>query len=106
MLLTGMTITFLREFGVGLWLTCPLWLSLALGITVLGQIAGRKERWTVFDCLLLVVCHRNHRGLRRSASGEPDIAHNRHPHRHYGSDVHRHPHRIGRACGYLRAGRP
>lgn len=49
MLLTGMTITFLREFGVGLWLTCPLWLSLALGITVLGQIAGRIERWTVFD---------------------------------------------------------
>jgi hypothetical protein len=44
-----MTITFLREFGVGLWLTCPLWLSLALGITVLGQIAGKKERWTVFD---------------------------------------------------------
>ena len=49
MLLTGMTITFLREFGVGLWLTCPLWLSLALGITVLGQIAGKKERWTVFE---------------------------------------------------------
>src|ERR1700757_1507978 len=43
-----MIITFLREFGVGLWLTC-LWLSLALGITVLGQIAGKKERWTVFD---------------------------------------------------------
>ena len=49
MLLTGMTITFLREFGVGLWLTCPLWLSLVLGITVLGQIAGKKERWTAFD---------------------------------------------------------
>ena len=44
-----MTITFLREFGVGLWLSCPLWLSLALGITVLGQIAGKKERWTVFE---------------------------------------------------------
>ncbi len=49
MLLTGMTITFLREFGVGLWLTCPLWLSLALGITVLGRIAGKKEGWTAFD---------------------------------------------------------
>ena len=48
-MLTGMTITFLREFGVGLWLTCPLWLSLALGITVLGQIAGKKERWSAFD---------------------------------------------------------
>lgn len=49
MLLTGLTITFLREFGVGLWLTCPLWLSLAMGITVLGQMAGRKERWTMSD---------------------------------------------------------
>jgi hypothetical protein len=48
-LLTGLTITFLREFGVGLWLTGPLWLSLGLGITVLGQIVGKKERWTVFD---------------------------------------------------------
>ena len=47
--LTGMTITFLREFGVGMWLTCSLWLSLALGITVLGQFAGKKERWTAFD---------------------------------------------------------
>jgi voltage-gated potassium channel len=44
-----MTFTFLREFGVGLWLTCPLWLSLALGITVLGRIAGKKEGWTAFD---------------------------------------------------------
>jgi uncharacterized membrane protein len=48
-LLTGMTFTFLREFGVGLWLTCPLWLSLALAITVLGRVAGKKERWTAFD---------------------------------------------------------
>jgi voltage-gated potassium channel len=44
-----MTFTFLREFAVGLWLTCPLWLSLALGITVLGRIAGKKEGWTAFD---------------------------------------------------------
>ena len=49
MLLTGMAITFVREFGIGLWLTCPLWLSLAMGIAGLGQIAGKKERWTVFD---------------------------------------------------------
>jgi hypothetical protein len=48
-LLTGVTITFLREFGVGLRLTCPLWLSLALGITVLGQVVGKKERWIAFD---------------------------------------------------------
>jgi voltage-gated potassium channel len=49
MLLTGVTITFLREFGVGLRLTCPLWLSLALGITVLGQVVGKKGRWIAFD---------------------------------------------------------
>ncbi len=49
MLLAGMTVTFLREFGVGLWLSCPLWLSLALGIAVLGQIAGRQDRWTAFE---------------------------------------------------------
>jgi len=48
-LLTEMAITFLREFGVGLRLTCPLWLSLALGIAVSGQIAGKKKRWTAFD---------------------------------------------------------
>jgi hypothetical protein len=42
MLLTGMTITFLREFEVGLWLTCPLWMSLALAITLLGQVAGKN----------------------------------------------------------------
>ena len=48
MLLTGMTFTFLREFEVVLWLTCPLWLSLALGINLLGRIAGKKEGWTAF----------------------------------------------------------
>jgi voltage-gated potassium channel len=48
-LLTGITITFLREFGIGLWLTCPLWLSLAVGVIVLGQIAGKKEGWTAFE---------------------------------------------------------
>jgi hypothetical protein len=48
-LLTGIAITFLREFVVGLWLTCPLWLSLGLSITALGQIAGKKEGWSAFD---------------------------------------------------------
>jgi ion channel len=44
-----MTITFLREFGVCLWLTCPLWLSLGFRHYGVGQIAGKKERWTVSD---------------------------------------------------------
>ena len=51
MFLTGITITFLREFGIGLWLTCPLWLSLALGIMVLGQITGKKEGCTAFESI-------------------------------------------------------
>ena len=49
MLLTGLTITFLKEFGLGIWLTSPLLLSLAIGITILGQIAGKKEGWPPFD---------------------------------------------------------
>ena len=49
MLLTGVTITFLREFGFGLWLTFPLLLTLAAGITVLGQIVGKKEGWARFE---------------------------------------------------------
>ena len=49
LLLTGLTVTFLREFGLGLWLTLPLWLSLAAIISVLGQIVGRQEGWARFD---------------------------------------------------------
>jgi hypothetical protein len=49
LLLTGLTITFLKEFGLGLWLSSPLWLSLGAAITVLGQVAGRAEGWSRFD---------------------------------------------------------
>ena len=49
MIFTGLTITFLKEFGVGLWLTFPLLLTLAAAITVLGQVVGRKEGWSRFD---------------------------------------------------------
>ena len=49
MLLTGLTITFLKEFGLGLWLTSPLLLSIAAAITLLGQLVGRKEGWSRFD---------------------------------------------------------
>lgn len=38
-----LTITFLKEFGAGLWLTLPLLLTLAAGITLLGQFVGRRE---------------------------------------------------------------
>lgn len=45
----GLTLRFLKEFGLGLWLTLPLLLSLAAVIAVLGQIAGRREGWSRFD---------------------------------------------------------
>lgn len=49
MLFTGLTTTFLKQFLFGLWLTAPLLLSLAAIITILGQIAGKKEGWAPFD---------------------------------------------------------
>ena len=48
-LVFGLTITFLKQFGIGLWLTLPLLLSLAAAITLLGQTVGRKEGWSRFD---------------------------------------------------------
>ena len=47
----GLTITFLKDFGLGLWLTSPLLQSLAGVITILGGIAGKKEGWSRFDSL-------------------------------------------------------
>ena len=49
MLLTGITITFLKEFGIGIWLTSPVLLTLVVLIILLGQLAGRKEGWRPFD---------------------------------------------------------
>jgi hypothetical protein len=49
LLLKGMTITFLRAFGLGLWATFPFLLSLATVITVLGQAVGHREGWPPFD---------------------------------------------------------
>ena len=49
MLLTGLTITFLKEFGLGLWLSLPLSLSLATTVALLGLVVGRKEGWSRFD---------------------------------------------------------
>lgn len=49
MLLSGLTVTFLKELGVGVWVTFPLTLSLGLAITILGQIAGRAEGWPWFE---------------------------------------------------------
>ena len=49
MIFTGITITFLKQLIFGLWLTFPLLLSLAAGITLLGLGVGRKEGWSRLD---------------------------------------------------------
>jgi len=42
-------LTFLKQLGIGLWLTFPLLLSLAAAITLLGLTVGKKEGWSRFD---------------------------------------------------------
>jgi voltage-gated potassium channel len=49
LIFTGLTITFLKQFGLGLWLTFPLLLTLAAAIALLGQAVGTKEGWSRFD---------------------------------------------------------
>ena len=49
LLFSGLTITFLKHFGNGLWLGLPLLLSLAAAIFVLGLLVGKKEGWSRFD---------------------------------------------------------
>lgn len=49
LLFSGLVATFIREFVFGLWLTLPLLLILAIAITVLGQVVGKREGWLPFD---------------------------------------------------------
>jgi voltage-gated potassium channel len=49
MLFTGLTITFLKEFGYGLLVAFPLLLTLAAVIILLGQTVGKREGWSRFD---------------------------------------------------------
>lgn len=51
MLLTGLTITFLKEFCLGLWVCLPLLLSLGATVALLGLLAGRTEGWSRFDSI-------------------------------------------------------
>ncbi len=51
MFLSGLTFTFLKAFGIGLWLTSPLLLCLAIAIVLLSQLARRKEGWSRPDAL-------------------------------------------------------
>ena len=45
----GLTLTFLKQFGLGLSLTFPVLLSLVALITLLGQAVGIKEGWSRFN---------------------------------------------------------
>jgi len=49
LLLSGLTITFLRELGLGIWLLFPVLLILLLAIIALGQAAGKLEGWKPFE---------------------------------------------------------
>ena len=49
MLFTGLTTAFLKEFVFDLWVTSPLWLTLATAVTVLGQLVRKREGWSRFD---------------------------------------------------------
>jgi len=49
LIFTGLTVTFLKQFCYGLWLTLPLLVSLALAIALLGQVVARQEGWSRFD---------------------------------------------------------
>jgi voltage-gated potassium channel len=48
-LFTGLTVTFLKNFALGIWITSPLLATLALTIALLGQAVKRKEGWSRFD---------------------------------------------------------
>jgi hypothetical protein len=50
-LFSGLTVTFLKEFGFGLWLTFPLLLTLAVVVASLGRVVGKRENWKGFDSL-------------------------------------------------------
>ena len=49
MLFSGLTTTFFKEFLYGLWLTFPVYLTLAIVIAAIGQLVGRIEKWAPFE---------------------------------------------------------
>ncbi len=51
MFLSGMTFTFLKAFGIGLWLTAPLLFCLATTIVLLAQLARKTEGWSRRDAI-------------------------------------------------------
>ncbi len=51
MFLSGLTFTFLKAFGIGIWLTAPLLFTLAGGIVLLSQVARKREGWSRGDAI-------------------------------------------------------
>jgi voltage-gated potassium channel len=49
LLITGLTITFLKEFAVGIGLTFPLVFCLTIAIALSGLIVGKREGWSRND---------------------------------------------------------
>ncbi|ABF39407.1 Ion transport, K+ channel [Candidatus Koribacter versatilis Ellin345] len=49
MFLSGITLTFFKQFGLGIWLTLPVLIAFGLVIALCGQVVGRREGWSRFD---------------------------------------------------------
>jgi hypothetical protein len=45
----GLTLRFLKQLAVGLWLLSPLLSVLILVVMLLGYLAGKEEGWPRFD---------------------------------------------------------
>jgi len=48
---TGLITTFLKQLAIGIGLTLPLLVFLAVVIALLGQMVGRKEGWSRLDSI-------------------------------------------------------
>jgi len=47
----GLTIIFLKDFVLGLWVMLPILFSLMAVISLLGYLVGRREGWSRLDSL-------------------------------------------------------
>jgi voltage-gated potassium channel len=47
----GLTIIFLKDFALGLWVMFPLVFSLLGAIMVLGYTVGRRHGWSLLDSI-------------------------------------------------------
>ena len=48
---TGLTLIFIKQFSIGLWLTFPVLLTLSAAIALVGQMVGTREGWSRFESL-------------------------------------------------------